>query len=116
MSRATASRPRSTARPWGRASAATRSPPPGVTLLLIAVVAVLNVIGVVMVLSASSVVSISSYGSPWHVFERQLMWTTFGVVAFFVAYRLDYRRWQQWSVPLVVAAVALCAIVLLPNV
>jgi cell division protein FtsW len=61
-------------------------------------------------------VSLASNGSPWHVFERQLMWTVFGVIAFFVAYRLDYRRWQQWSVPLVVAAVALCAVVLLPNV
>jgi len=116
MSRATASRPRATARPPGRGAAPKRPPTPGVTLLFIAVVAVLNVIGVVMVLSASSVVSISSYGSPWHVFERQLMWTAFGVVAFFVAYRLDYRRWQQWSVPLVVAAVALCAVVLMPGI
>jgi len=114
MSRATASRPSATARPPGRASV--KPPTPGVTLLFIAVVAVLNIIGVVMVLSASSVVSLSSYGSPWHVFQRQLMWTAFGVVAFFVAYRLDYRRWQEWSMPLVVAAVALCAIVLLPNV
>ena len=111
MSRTTASRPRSTARPPTR-----RPPTPGVTLLFIAVVAVLNVIGVVMVLSASSVVSLTSYGSAWHVFERQLMWTAFGTAAFLVAYRLDYRRWQQWAVPLVVVAAALCAIVLLPNV
>jgi cell division protein FtsW len=114
VSRATASRPSATARPPRRATA--KPPTPGVTLLFIAVVAVLNVIGVVMVLSASSVVSLSSYGSPWHVFQRQLMWTAFGVIAFFVAYRLDYRRWQQWSMPLVLAAVALCAVVLLPNV
>jgi cell division protein FtsW len=87
-----------------------------VTLLFVAVVVVLNVIGVVMVLSASSVVSISSYGSPWHVFERQLMWTTFGAVAFFIAYRVDYRRWQQWSVPLMVAAAGLCAVVLMPGI
>jgi cell division protein FtsW len=116
MSRATASRPRATARPSTRPAGAKRPPTPGVTLLFIAVVAVLNVIGAVMVLSASSVVSISSYGTPWHVFERQLMWTAFGVIAFFVAYRLDYRRWQQWSVPLVVAAVGLCAVVLMPGI
>src|SRR5262245_55070553 len=115
MTRATASRPSTTARPARRAPAK-RPPTPGVTLLFIAVVAVLNVIGVVMVLSASSVVSLSSYGSAWHVFERQLMWTAFGATAFFVAFRLDYRRWQHWSVPLVIAAVGLCAIVLLPNV
>jgi len=113
MTRATASRPRTTARP-PRASAK-RPPTPGVTLLFIAVVAVLNVIGVVMVLSASSVVSLTSYGSPWHVFQRQLMWTVFGATAFFIAYRLDYRRWQQWAVPLVIAAAVLCTIVLMPG-
>src|SRR5262249_13868054 len=101
-------------RPLRRGSA--KPPTPGVTLLFIAVVAVLNVIGVVMVLSASSVVSLSSYGSPWHVFQRQLMWTAFGVSAFFVSDRLDYRPWQQWSMLLVVAAVALCAVVLMPGV
>ena len=116
MSRATASRPRATDRPPRPRAATKRPPTPGVTLLFLAVVAALNVIGGVMVLSASSVVSLSSYGSAWHVFERQLMWTAFGAIAFFVAYRLDYRRWQQWSVPLVVAAVALCAVVLMPNV
>ena len=106
-------RPTKTTRKKARAAAPAT---PGVTLVFIAVVMVLNVVGVVMVLSASSVVSISSYGSAWHVFERQLIWTALGAIAFFVAYRLDYRRWQQWSVPLVVAAAALCAIVLLPNV
>ena len=36
-------------------------------------VGVLNVIGVVMVLSASSVVSLTSYGSAWYFFQRQLV-------------------------------------------
>lgn len=96
----------------GVPSVGTRGP----AVLLVAVVVVLNVIGVVMVLSASAVVSLGTYGSPWHVFERQLLWTALGAVAFAVAYRLDYRRWQQWAVPLVVVAAVLCAVVLLPNV
>ena len=45
----------------------------------------LNVVGVVMVLSASSVPSLTDYGSPWYFFERQLLWTVLGVVAFVVA-------------------------------
>jgi len=106
--------------PRSRPHAAPRRPmvgsASGATLLLIGVVAVLNVVGVVMVLSASSVVSLSSYGSAWHVFERQLLWTAIGAVTFFVAYRLDYRRWQQWAIPLVVAAAVLCAVVLVPGV
>lgn len=88
----------------------------GPVMLLVGVVVVLNLIGVVMVLSASSVVSLSVYGSAWKVFERQLLWTAIGAAAFFVAFRLDYRRWQRWAVPLTVVAAALCAVVLLPGV
>lgn len=119
MSRALGEGPRAgapRARPAGTGHRAGTPPASGPALLLIAVVAVLNVIGVVMVLSASSVVSLASYGSAWHVFSRQILWTATGAVAFAVAYRVDYRRWQQWSVPLVVVAAALCAVVLLPNV
>src|SRR5262249_49780360 len=89
---------------------------PGITTIFIAIVVVLNVIGVVMVLSASSIVSLASYGSAWHVFERQLMWSAFGAVAFVIAFRVDYHRWQQWAVPLVVAAAILSLVVLVPGV
>ena len=122
MSRATAPRQHVATRPHKRAGEKTkaerapRPPSSGPVLLLIGVVVVLNLIGVVMVLSASSVVSLSVYGSAWKVFERQLLWTGIGAVAFFVAFRLDYRRWQQWAVPITVVAIALCAVVLLPGV
>lgn len=114
--RPVATRPHKRAGEKTRAERAPRPPSSGPVLLLIAVVVVLNLIGVVMVLSASSVVSLSVYGSAWKVFERQLLWTAIGALAFFVAFRLDYRRWQRWAVPLTVVAVALCAVVLLPNV
>lgn len=122
MSRAGTPRQSVATRPHKRAGEKTRAeraPAPttsGPVMLLIGVVVVLNLIGVVMVLSASSVVSLSVYGSAWWVFERELIWTALGAVAFLVAYRLDYRRWQQWAVPITVMAMALCAVVLLPNV
>ena len=68
-------------------------------LLLLATVAVLNVVGVVMVLSASSVVSLTTYGSAWYFFERQLVWTLLGAAVFLVAARIDYRRWRDWARP-----------------
>ena len=107
--------PRPHNRPTDRTKAAAPSSP-GPVVLLVGVVVALNVIGAVMVLSASSVVSLSSYGSAWHVFERQLVWTALGAVAFLVAFKLDYRRWQQWAIPMVIAAAVLCAVVLVPNV
>jgi len=85
-------------------------------LLLLATIAVLNVLGVVMVLSASSVSSITDYGSPWYFFLRQLIWTVAGVVAFVVAVRVDYRRWQRLVPALMTAAAGLLVVVLVPGV
>jgi len=89
---------------------------PNVTVLFVATVVLLNVFGVVMVLSASSVVSMADYGSVWHVFMRQLIWTGLGVVAFFVAARFDARRWQRLALPVTIAALGLCLVVLIPHV
>jgi cell division protein FtsW len=85
-------------------------------VLLLATVAVLNVIGLVMVLSASSVLSLTSYGSAWYFFERQLIWTVLGVVGFAVALRIDYRRWREWTRPLLFVSVGLLLLVLVPHI
>ena len=85
-------------------------------LLLLAIVGVLVVIGVVMVLSASSVVSLTSYGNAWHFFERQLVWTLLGVIAFAIVVRIDYHRWAHGVRPLVVVSGVLLALVLVPKI
>src|SRR5436190_14368723 len=80
-----------------------RLPRPPAFIVVCATVGVLNIVGLVMILSASSVASLSSYGTAWFFFERQLMWATLGFVAFLIAARIDYRRWRQAS-PFVLAA------------
>jgi len=84
-------------------------------VLLSALVAVLCVIGLVMVLSASSVDSLSQYGSPWYVFERQVLWVAIGVVLLLVVARVDYRSWRRLAGPLMVACVVLLVAVLVPG-
>lgn len=106
---------RRTPRPAGRHGGGSARLP-NATVFFIATVVLLNVFGVVMVLSASAVVSMADYGSVWHVFVRQLLWTGIGVIAFFVALRFDARRWQRLAVPVVIAALALCLVVLIPHV
>ena len=56
--------------------------PWGTFWVLVVLVAILCLIGVVMVLSASSIVSLQQFGSPWHFFERQLMWLAIGTAGF----------------------------------
>lgn len=85
-------------------------------VVVVATVAVLNVVGLVMILSASSVAALSSYGSSWHFFNRQLIWALVGALAFVVTARLDYRVWARLSTPLAIGAGALLIAVLAPGV
>jgi len=85
-------------------------------LLLLATVGVLVVVGIVMVLSASSVVSLTSYGNAWHFFQRQLIWTFLGIVAFAFVVRVDYHRWQRAVRPLLLVSAILLVLVLVPEI
>ena len=111
----TATRTRRPTKPArGKAAPARRS---GSTFApLLALVVVLNVIGVVMVLSASSVNALKAYGSSWVIFERELMWVAFGVVALLAGIRIDYRHWRRLGLPLLAATVVLLALVVVPGV
>jgi cell division protein FtsW len=100
-------------RAWWSAAGATRT---ANSLLLTAVVVVLNVIGLVMVMSASSVQSIDLKGDAWWFFERQLLWTALGAVAFLVVSRVDYRAWRRITIPFLAVAIALLVIVLVPGI
>jgi cell division protein FtsW len=87
-------------------------PRPPAYVVLCATVAVLNVVGLVMILSASSVAALSDYGSSWYFFNRQLVWALVGLGTFFVASRIDYRRWRQVAPWLLVFACGTLSLVL----
>jgi len=81
-----------------------------------ATVGVLNIVGLVMILSASSVAALSSYGSSWYFFNRQLMWALIGAAAFIIASRVDYHVWRKAAPYLLVVAVVTCVLVLVPGI
>ena len=81
-----------------------------------ALTAAITGFGLVIVLSASSVVSIATYGSPWALFERQVMWTLLGAVAFLVCSRGDLRRLRKLAAPLLILTVLLLVVVLTPHI
>lgn len=83
------------------------------TLLFLA----LTLFGLVMVLSASLVTSLHQYDqSPYHQFQRQLMWAVLGAIAFVVASRMDYRWLQRAATPMLLGALGLLVAVLIPGV
>jgi cell division protein FtsW len=73
-------------------------------------------LGLIMVLSASSVTSIAQYGSPWSVFERQVMWSAIGAIAFICASRINVALWRRLAVPMLGAAAFLLLLVLVHGV
>ena len=65
------------------------------TAALGVLVALLCVVGLVMVGSASPVISLITYGSPWAIFIRQVLWMVVGIGALLILARVDYRKWRQ---------------------
>ena len=84
-------------------------------LALGVLVALLCIAGLVMVGSASPVISLITYGSPWTIFIRQVLWMVVGTGALLVFARVDYRRWRKLGAPLVVVTLGLLLAVLVPG-
>lgn len=80
---------------------------------LLSIVATLLMFGTVMVFSASFAQGIYGFDRPYYFVAFQLAWIALGVVALTVAARIPYSIWEQWSVPLMGAALlSLLAVVL----
>lgn len=106
-----ASQPKTAERP-----AAVRGAPGRDALAMSGVVVAFCAFGLVMVLSSSSVASISTYGSPWSVFERQVLWTAVGAVAFAFTARMSLQFWRRAAAPCLVATAGLLLAVLIPHI
>jgi cell division protein FtsW len=99
-----------------RAVAARALPRTPSFLVITGTVAVLNIIGLVMILSASAVQALSTYGSSWYFFNRQLAWACCGAAAFSCAARVDYRQWRRVAPALYTATALLLLVVLHPAI
>ena len=98
-----------------RARTKERARPQTATLLTITTLA-LVLLGLVMILSASSVASFETYGSSFRFFNRQLIWAVVGVIAFFIATRVDYRKLRGLGYVAFAGVIALLVAVLVPGV
>ncbi len=83
---------------------------------LLVLVALLCVVGVVMVGSASEVISIATYGTPWGILLRELLWMVVGIAVLAVTCRADYRRWRRWRTVLLAVTFVLLMGVLVPGI
>ena len=61
---------------------------------ILAVASLLTVFGLMMVLSATSIEAVNRGGSPWAMFQKQFMWSIFGLFAGITTYRMPYHQWH----------------------
>lgn len=86
--------------------------PPDFILFIVALT--LLGIGLIMVFSSSSVTASVRYGDGYYFFKRQLMWAGLGLVAMFVAMKINYQRLKDLSLPAMLIALICLILVLTP--
>ncbi|MDP3995473.1 MAG: putative lipid II flippase FtsW [bacterium] len=74
------------------------------------------VFGLIMLFSASVAVGIDRFSDPNFFIKRQLVSLVLGLIAAYIAYRIDYRFWQKWSFFILLASIALLVVVLIPGI
>lgn len=90
----------------------------GLSFALLVLLALLVLVGAAMVLSTSFVASLgpNGSGSPFAIFERQLIWIVIGFAVFFLVSRVNPRRIAPISRFFLVPAILLLLVVLVPGV
>ena len=102
-------------RPFVEAKSQAKKPGRGLDLPLIVAIIALLIFGLVMMFSASWDYSLLQYGSPMHMFQRQLMWLGIGLVALLALSLIDYHQWRRFIVPAMALTILLLIAVLLMN-
>ena len=83
--------------------------------LIFAAIALVG-IGVLMVASASIEISDRFYGEPFHYLYRQLAYLSLGLVLAWYAFQIELNKWQEFSVPILLATLVLLSLVLIPGI
>jgi cell division protein FtsW len=81
---------------------------------LLAAAVVLASIGVVMVYSASAIMAADRFKDPYFFLKKQLFWAALGGACLWGALRVDYRKLERFTVPLLIVAGVLLVLVLVP--
>jgi len=72
-------------------------------------------LGLVVVYSASAVFAQQSHGSATYFLRRHASYALIGLVALYVGWRIDYRLYQRFAYPLLLAAMGLLVLLLVPG-
>ncbi len=85
-------------------------------LPLFVVVTILTLFGLLMIYDASSVIAFNVYHDKYQFIKDQLIWVTLGFGALFFFSKIDYHKWFNLALPLLVFAMILLVAVFLPGI
>ncbi|MDH4264533.1 MAG: FtsW/RodA/SpoVE family cell cycle protein, partial [Deltaproteobacteria bacterium] len=83
-------------------------------LLLVTVMALVG-LGIVMVYSASFAVAGQRFGDSYHFLKKQAVAAALGILLMFLLAKMNYRRWQNLALPLLLLSLVLLGILVLPG-
>ena len=83
---------------------------------MVSVAGLLTTLGLIMVLSASGVHSYDEDGSPWSIFNRQLLWAAVGLFACWFALRLPVRLMRATAFLAFSVTIVMLVAVLIPGI
>jgi cell division protein FtsW len=72
-------------------------------------------IGLAMLFTASAVVSFNRFGNQYHYLLRQLPALALGLLAFFVAQKVDFRFWKKYAFAFLLISIGLLLLVFIPG-
>ncbi|MDQ3327125.1 MAG: putative lipid II flippase FtsW [Chloroflexota bacterium] len=78
---------------------------------VLAPVVALLMLGVVMIYSVTSAEAFLAHDSASHFLVRHVQWLLLGCIALVICSRVDYHRWRRLSVPVMILAVTVLAVV-----
>ena len=84
--------------------------------LMVSVAGLLTTLGLIMVLSASGVHSYDEDGSPWSIFNRQLLWAAVGLFACWFALRLPVSLMRATAFLAFSVTIVMLVAVLIPGI
>lgn len=85
-------------------------------ITVLVIMLMLLTVGVVMLFSTSAPYAKERYGDAHYLLKRQLIWAAVGGVCCVMASAVPYPKLRAWSVPLLVLATVLLAVVLIPGI
>lgn len=93
-----------------------RGPAPAAYYVIAVVVAMFVMLGLVMVLSSSAATEAAKGLSPYHIFNRQVIWATFGLVGLWFTQRIDLGIVRKAAIPLLVLTMGGMVLPFVPGV